>query len=54
MSKDSRKTLINLGIESSDLPGCEGKVIGTNVPQAGLVSTGDTLIFIIENSQEDQ
>ena len=40
--------------ESSDLPGCEGKVIGTNVPQAGLVSTGDTLIFIIENSQEDQ
>ncbi len=40
--------------ESSDLPGCEGKVIGTNVPQGGTVSTGDTLIFIIANSQEDQ
>ena len=40
--------------ESSELPGCEGKIIGTNVPQGGIVSTGDTLIFIIANSQEDQ
>ena len=40
--------------ESSELPGCEGKVIGTNFPQGGEVSTGDTLIFIIANSQEDQ
>ena len=40
--------------DSSDLPGCEGKIIGTNVPQGGTVSTGDTLIFIIANSQEDQ
>ena len=40
--------------ESSELPGCEGKVIGTNFPQGGTVSTGDTLIFIIANSQEDQ
>ena len=40
--------------ESSELPGCEGKVIGTNIPQGGTVSTGDTLIFIIANSQEDQ
>ena len=40
--------------ESTELPGCEGKVIGTNFPQGGTVSTGDTLIFIIANSQEDQ
>jgi len=40
--------------ESTELPGCEGKVIGTNFPQGGTVSTGDTLMFIIANSQEDQ
>ena len=40
--------------EQSDLPGCEGKVIGTSVPQGGTVSTGDTLVFIVANSQEDQ
>ena len=40
--------------ESSEVPGCEGKVIGTNVAQGGTVSTGDTLLFIIANSQEDQ
>ena len=39
--------------EQSDLIGCEGKVIGTNVPQGGVVSTGDTLMFIVANSQED-
>ena len=39
--------------EQSDLIGCEGKVIGTNIPQGGVVSTGDTLIFIVANSQED-
>ena len=40
--------------EQSDLSGCEGKVIGTNVAQGGTVSTGDTLLFIVANSQEDQ
>ena len=40
--------------ESSEVPGFEGKVIGTNVAQGGTVSTGDTLLFIIANSQEDQ
>ena len=40
--------------EQSDLPGCEGKIIGTSVPQGGTVSTGDTLVFIVANSQEDQ
>ncbi len=39
--------------EQSDLIGCEGKVIGTNIPQGGVVSTGDTLMFIVANSQED-
>ena len=39
--------------ESSDVQGCEGKVIGTNVAQGATVSTGDTLIFIIKNSPED-
>jgi beta-lactam-binding protein with PASTA domain len=39
--------------ESSDIQGCEGKVIGTNVAQGATMSTGDTLIFIIKNSPED-
>jgi len=39
--------------ESSDIQGCEGKVIGTNVTQGATMSTGDTLIFIVENSVDD-
>ena len=39
--------------ESSDIQGCEGKVIGTNVAQGATMSTGDTLIFIVENSVDD-
>ena len=35
--------------ESSDIQGCEGKVIGTNVSQGAIMSTGETLIFIIDN-----
>ena len=39
--------------EESELPNCQGKVIGTNVAQGGTVSTGDDLIFIVANSQTD-
>ena len=39
--------------ESSELPGCEGKVIGTNVAQGANVSTGDSLVFIIGTKDED-
>ena len=39
--------------EESELPNCQGKVIGTNVAQGGTVSTGDELIFIVANSQTD-
>ena len=39
--------------ESSDVQGCEGKVIGTNVTQGATMSTGETLIFIVENSEDD-
>ena len=39
--------------ESSDVQGCEGKVIGTNVAQGATMSTGETLIFIVENSEDD-
>ena len=39
--------------ESSDIQGCEGKVIGTNVSQGAIMSTGDTLIFIIDESEDD-
>ncbi len=39
--------------ESSDIQGCEGKVIGTNVSQGATMSTGDTLIFIIDNTEDD-
>ena len=39
--------------EQSDVQGCEGKVIGTNVSQGATMSTGDTLIFIIDSSNSD-
>ena len=39
--------------EASDIQGCEGKVIGTNVSQGATMSTGDTLIFIVENSEDN-
>ncbi len=38
--------------EVSDIQGCQGKVIGTNVSQGATMSTGDTLIFIIDNSKD--
>ena len=37
--------------ESSDVQGCEGKVIGTNVSQGAIMSTGETLIFIIDDTE---
>ena len=39
--------------EETDLVNCEGKVIGTNVAQGGIVSTGETLSFIIGSKNED-
>ena len=39
--------------ESSDIQGCQGKVIGTNVAQGATMSTGETLIFIIDDSIDD-
>ncbi|MDA8564459.1 transglycosylase domain-containing protein [Acidimicrobiia bacterium] len=39
--------------EESEIPDCQGKVIGTNVAQGGTVSTGDSLILIVANSQDD-
>ncbi|MAW26437.1 MAG: hypothetical protein CL498_00435 [Actinobacteria bacterium] len=39
--------------EESEIPDCQGKVIGTNVAQGGMVSTGDNLIFIVANPQDD-
>ena len=39
--------------ESSDIQGCEGKVIGTNVAQGAIMSTGDTLIFVIKNPSSE-
>ena len=39
--------------ELTELENCEGKVIGTNFPQGGSVSTGDSLIFIIGSTNND-
>ena len=39
--------------EASDVQGCEGKVIGTNVAQEAIMSTGDTLIFVIKNTSNE-
>ena len=39
--------------ELTELENCEGKVIGTNFPQGGSVSTGDSLIFIIGSTNKN-
>ena len=39
--------------ELTELENCEGKVIGTNFPQGGSVSTGDSLTFIIGSTTKD-
>ena len=36
--------------ETSD---CNGKIIGTNVPQGSVMSTGETLVFIVNSKNED-
>ena len=41
---------IKKNFETSEVQGCEGKVIGTNVAQGSVVSTGDTLVFIIDDT----
>ena len=37
----------------SDTSDCNGKIIGTNVPQGSVMSTGETLIFIVNSKTED-
>ena len=39
--------------ELTELENCVGKVIGTNFPQGGTVSTGDSLTFIIGSKNDD-
>ena len=33
--------------EENELDNCNGKIIGTNVPQGSVMTTGDTLVFVI-------
>ena len=37
----------------SDTSDCNGKIIGTNVSQGSVMSTGETLIFIVNSKTED-
>ena len=37
----------------SDTSDCNGKIIGTNVSQGAVMSTGETLIFIVNSRNED-
>lgn len=37
----------------SDTSDCNGKIIGTNVSQGSVMSTGETLIFIVNSRNED-
>ena len=39
--------------EENDLENCNGKIIGTNVPQGAVMTTGDTLVFVVSNLKED-
>ena len=33
--------------EENELDNCNGKIVGTNVPQGSVMTTGDTLVFVI-------
>jgi membrane peptidoglycan carboxypeptidase len=39
--------------EENDLENCNGKIIGTNVSQGAVMTTGDTLVFVVSNLKED-
>ena len=53
MRENSIILFFKKNFQTSELQGCEGKVIGTNVPQGGEVSSGDTLIIYIDSSSTD-
>ena len=53
MRENSIILFFKKNFQTSELQGCEGKVIGTNVPQGGTVSTGDTLILYVDSSSTD-
>ena len=50
MRENSVILFIKKNFETSEVQGCEGKVIGTNVAQGSVVSTGDSLVFIIDDT----
>ena len=50
MRENSLILFLKKNFESSEVQGCEGKVIGTNIAQGGVVSTGDTLVLIVDDS----
>ena len=53
MRENSIILFFKKNFQTSELQGCEGKVIGTNVPQGGTVSTGDILIIYVDSSSTD-
>ena len=53
MRENSIILFFKKNFQTSELQGCEGKVIGTNVAQGGVVSTGDTLIIYVDSSSTD-
>lgn len=53
MRETSVFLFLKSSFEESEIPDCQGKVIGTNVSQGGTVSTGDSLVFIVANSKND-
>jgi penicillin-binding protein 1A len=53
MRENSIILFFKKNFQTSELQGCEGKVIGTNVPQGGEVSTGDTLIIYVDSSSNN-
>ena len=53
MRENSIILFFKKNFQTSEVQGCEGKVIGTNVAQGGVVSTGDTLIIYVDSSSTD-
>ena len=44
---------LNYSYENTNIQACDGKILGTNVPQGAIVSSGDTVLLIVSSTTED-
>ena len=44
---------LNYSYENTNIQTCDGKILGTNVSQGAVVSSGDTILLIVSSTTED-